>query len=150
MKTLSRFLCRALVACGMAVPAFQAPVNAQTSVDLAVDVAGPTTAIIRTTADLTISVFNNGPGDATGVVVTFAVQKHAKVAISSPPCNLSHSAGGQRTVTCDLATIPSGMSASFQMGVSSNQTVTFLFTASSDGADSNPLNNAKPFTIHFQ
>lgn len=135
MKGFSlRFLTHALAACAIVVLGFAAPANAQEA-DVGVlpaTATGPT----HTMVPVTITVINAGPGDATGVTLTFDVPKGLKFALDGGGVCSSTRTKGISTVSCTWAIIPAPVAPA----IVSSASVTLSFQsaqAESDGIQTN-------------
>jgi uncharacterized repeat protein (TIGR01451 family) len=87
----------------------------------------------------TLTVTNNGPQNATGVVVTDSLPKSTGFGSASAPCVRN----GKTNVTCNFGTLASGSSASATINVkpTSKGTITNTATVSSTSRDPNSGNN---------
>ncbi|WP_026423909.1 CARDB domain-containing protein [Actinokineospora inagensis] len=126
-----------------------APITVTQSADLAVtsSLTGP---VVPGTeqATLTSTVTNNGPSDATGVVLSIPLPDNTYVAWASDGCTVA--AG---TVTCVVGSLASGASSTVTvvLGVNSGytgNTVAVTTSASSSTPDSNNSNNSSTATAN--
>lgn len=115
--------------------------------DLSVSV-GTNSNSTKTNAQLTytITVTNNGPSSADHVLLndTLSAQTTFVSAVSSLGSCVTPAAGATGTLSCDLASVPSGTSATIQVVVTTiakKGTVTNTASVSSTTADPNTANN---------
>jgi uncharacterized repeat protein (TIGR01451 family) len=121
-----------------------------TEADLAVTKTGPATVTAGADATYTISVTNAGPSDAQGVALTDAVPTGTTFVSETHPagwmCTDPSGAGG--TLSCTLATLPAGGSATFQLalavpsGAVGGTRIANTARVSSTTADNVPGNNS--------
>jgi uncharacterized repeat protein (TIGR01451 family) len=120
--------------------------------DLSVTKSGPATIAANSNITYTVTVTNNGPADATSVQLTDALPPGTTFVsenqTSGPSFTCANpSVGGTGSVSCTLATLTNGASASFTIvfKVGSNvpvgSTITNVASVSSVTSDSNLANN---------
>jgi len=124
-----------------------------TSADLAVTKTGPATTPSNTTVVYVVGVSNAGPAAAASVTLTDNVPANMTFASASqtsgPAFNcVTPPPGGTGTITCTIASLASGASATFDFvfnvlpGAASGSTSTNTATVSATTADPNPANNS--------
>jgi uncharacterized repeat protein (TIGR01451 family) len=109
--------------------------------DLAVDAIGPASAKNDTLATYTITVKNNGPAAATGVVATDKLPFKAefKSVKSSPAATCTKaSASSVTTVTCKLGTIASGATTTITIVAKLRGTVGAVLTNTASATETGP------------
>jgi uncharacterized repeat protein (TIGR01451 family) len=121
------------------------------SSDVGVTKSGPASAVQNQDVTYNISVTNNGPSDATGVQLTDTIPAQATFVSfnqnSGPGFSCTTPAGGgSGTVTCNIATLAAGATATFTLVVHTTASVSggMLNTAnvSSTSSDPNNANNS--------
>jgi uncharacterized repeat protein (TIGR01451 family) len=116
-------------------------VTATPSADLAVSASGPSTARNDSLATYTITVTNNGPAAATGVVATDKLPFKAefKSAKSSPAATCTKaSASSVTTVTCKLGTMASGATTTITIVAKLRGTVGAVLTNTASATEAGP------------
>ncbi|MGO9830310.1 MAG: PA domain-containing protein [Myxococcaceae bacterium] len=115
--------------------------------DLQVSVVGPSSLVPGSTATVTTTITNAGPGDAAGVVLNGTVSGPA----AAPPVFSSNSGYCSTGFPCNLYTLPSGTSATvttvFNVPAGFENGATFTATASETTPDANPANNTASFVF---
>jgi uncharacterized repeat protein (TIGR01451 family) len=109
--------------------------------DLAVRAAGPSTAKNGALATYTITVTNNGPATATGVVASDKLPPKAqfKSASVSPSATCTNStASGVTTVTCKLGTLASGATSTITLVAKLSGTVGQVLTNTASASEASP------------
>jgi len=134
-----------------------------TQADLAITKSGPADVTAGANLTYTLSVSNNGPSDAQNVVVTDVLNANLEFisATSNPAifsCNPA-SQGGITTLSCTLATLPAGGSATISVvakvksGTPNGAVITNTATVSSstsDPATANNTSNTVSTTVNTQ
>jgi uncharacterized repeat protein (TIGR01451 family) len=119
--------------------------------DLAVTKTGPPTAVQNQDVTYNIGLTNNGPGNATNVTLSDPIPSQATFVsfnqVTGPGFSCSAPAvGSGGTVTCNIATLNSGATATFTLVVHTNASVSGgminTATASSSTGDPNSGNNS--------
>jgi uncharacterized repeat protein (TIGR01451 family) len=124
-----------------------------TSADVAVNKTGPATTPSNTTVAYVVGVSNAGPATAANVTLIDNVPANMTFAGASqtagPAFNcVTPPPGGTGTITCTIASLASGTSATFEFvfnvlpGAASGSTSTNTATVSATTADPNPANNS--------
>ncbi|HEY0782327.1 MAG TPA: DUF11 domain-containing protein, partial [Thermoanaerobaculia bacterium] len=122
--------------------------GATPSVDLAITkTASSAVAEVGGTFDYTLVVDNNGPGTATGVVVTDPLPASFSLLSATPT---QGSCSGTTTVTCYLGTMANGatVTSAIHGTVNSAGSLTNTATVSSNETDSVPANNSSTATAN--
>lgn len=115
--------------------------------DLAVTKSGPTTAPSSANANYTVTVTNNGPSTAANVTLTETVPANMSFVSANQTSGPAFNCSGTGPITCTIATLNSGASASFQFtffvanGVPFGTATSNTATVSSTTLDANPANN---------
>jgi large repetitive protein len=116
------------------------------SADLAVTKTGPAVAAQNQTVNYTITVTNNGPSDAANVTLTDNVPPQATFVSMTQQSGQPFACSGTTSVTCTTGLFGAGISATFQLTVQTNASVTggMINTAnvSSSTSDPNTANNS--------
>jgi uncharacterized repeat protein (TIGR01451 family) len=123
------------------------------SADVSVTKTGPATINAGNNITYTVSVMNSGPNDAQSVTLTDALPAGttfvSETQTSGPAFNCTNPAvGGTGSVSCTLATLANGASASFTIvykvgaTVANGSTITNTATVSSTTNDPNSANNS--------
>ena len=120
------------------------------SVDIAATLSGTTNPAPRAVPFIyTITVTNNGPADATGVMVTNPLPpglSYVNATTSQGSCNFDGSA-----LTCNVGALPAGAGAVITLTVDASLAgaVTDTVSAGANEADNNPLNNSASLATAF-
>jgi uncharacterized repeat protein (TIGR01451 family) len=123
------------------------------SADLSVTKTGPATANASNNITYTVSVTNNGPSDAQSVMLSDSAPTNttfvSEMQTVGPAFTcMNPSVGGTGAVSCSIATLANGASASFTLvykvgaSVPNGTTITNTATVSSTTPDPNPANNS--------
>ncbi len=116
------------------------------SADVVVTKSGPATAVQNQDVSYTIGVTNNGPSNAQSVSLSDTVPAQATFVSMNQNTGPAFNCSGTTTVTCTIATLSAGASATFTLTVHTNASVSggMLNTAnvSSTTSDPNPANNS--------
>lgn len=116
------------------------------SADVAVTKSGPATAVQNQDVAYTIGVTNNGPSDAQSVSLTDTIPPQATFVSMVQNTGPAFNCSGTTTVTCSIATLAAGASATFTLTVHTTASVSggMVNTAnvSSTTSDPNPANNS--------
>ena len=120
-------------------------VNVVRTPDLSVALTGPTLVAKGSDASFVATVRNNGPVDATGVVVTFDRPTGTSFVAGS---SSSGCTSGATTVTCTVGGLANGASLDLTVVLSTSATGTFTehATVTSDTSDSVPINDTGSVT----
>lgn len=119
--------------------------------DLAVTKTGPPTAVQNQDVTYNIGITNNGPGNAANVTLSDTIPSQATFVSFNQQTGpgfscASPAVGSGGTVTCNIATLVSGASATFTLVVHTNASVSGgmvnTATASSSTGDPNNSNNS--------
>ncbi|HEY4640229.1 MAG TPA: hypothetical protein VII75_02710 [Thermoanaerobaculia bacterium] len=117
-----------------------------TSADVAVTKSGPATAVQNQDVSYTIGVTNNGPSDAQNVTLSDTIPPQATFVSMNQNTGPAFNCSGTSTVSCTIATLAAGASATFTLTVHTTASVTggMLNTAtvSSSTSDPNSANNS--------
>ena len=125
-----------------------------TSADLSVTKIGPPTIVAGTQILYTVAVTNNGPSDAQSLTLTDALPPGTTFQLSDPQPGPAFSCvnppiGGTGTVSCTLATLPAGATATLILlynvsaSLPSGTTITNTASVSAATADPAPGNNSQ-------
>jgi uncharacterized repeat protein (TIGR01451 family) len=128
-----------------------------TNADLSVSKSGPSTTPSNTTVAYNVTVANGGPSDAASVVLADSVPANMTFASTSqttgPAFNCTTPAsGGTGPITCTIASLVNGASASFQFvfnvpaGTPFGTITTNTATVSSSTLETNPTDNSSSVT----
>jgi uncharacterized repeat protein (TIGR01451 family) len=112
------------------------------STDLAITKTGPATATVSSPITYVIVATNNGPGDATGVVVTDTLP--TGVSFNSATASQGSCVSAAGTVTCTIGPLANGASSTIFINVTtppSASTVTNSASVAGNETDPNPANN---------
>jgi uncharacterized repeat protein (TIGR01451 family) len=116
-----------------------AVVTATPGADLAVTATGPASARNGATATYTITVKNNGPAAATGVVATDKLPFKAAFKSVSPAASCTKStANSVTTVTCTLGTMASGATTTITLVAKLSGTVGTVLTNTASASEAGP------------
>ena len=122
--------------------------------DLAIIKSGPASAAVNTDITYTVSITNNGPADATTVSMTDNVPADTTFVSVTQTAGPTFSCatppvGGTGTITCTIATLPSGITATFDIvfhvDPQATGTVANTATVTSDN-DPTPTNSSTAIT----
>jgi len=121
------------------------PLRASADADLSLTKIGTPNPVVAGEALLyTISVTNNGPNDASNVVVTDTLPSGVQLASSNYPCVASPNTPG--ALDCMLGSLAPGAVAALEIGVQTGpdlpDVIINIASVTSDTADPNPQNNA--------
>jgi uncharacterized repeat protein (TIGR01451 family) len=128
-----------------------------TSADLAVTKTGPASTPSNAQVTYTVTVSNAGPSDATSVTLTDNVPANTTFASESQMTGPAFSCatpapGGTGAITCTIATLAAGASASFEFvfnvpaGVAAGTVITNTASVGSTTPDANSANNSATVT----
>jgi len=115
--------------------------------DLVVTKSGPSNVTVTNNATYTVGVTNNGPSDAANVTLTDQLPPNTTFVsanqTSGPAFNCAHAAG---TITCTIASLAAGASATFefvvQVSPDARSPLTNAASATSSTVDPNPSNSS--------
>lgn len=128
-----------------------ATVNAPVS-DLAVTMTGPTNIIVGVPAVYTVSITNNGPGTALGVVMSDPLQGVLGFINGSASGSAGQPGMAGYTVVCNVGTLAPGAGATINLSLVCTQVLTFTNTVSvtTTSSDTNSANNFASIITAFQ
>ncbi|MGA7616386.1 MAG: DUF11 domain-containing protein [Thermoanaerobaculia bacterium] len=121
------------------------------SADLAVTKTGPASAQAGSNVTYTVSVVNNGPSDASDVTLTDALPASETFASATQTAGPAFTCtyppvGDTGTITCTIATLPAGITATFELTVALDPhreaAVTNTATVSASTSDPTPGNGS--------
>lgn len=119
------------------------------SADLAVTKSGPTLAAVGSDVAYTITVSNAGPSDASAVTLSDTIPAATSFVSMQQNSGPAFNCSGTTTVTCTIATLVPGASASFTLTVHVNSAASITNTANASATTPDPNsgnNSSSAFT----